>query len=152
MSKASSLEAEEYLPLTTETNDHFRMISAPSVFTRRRKHCKFALNRALRCKKIFSKTWRKIVIIFFLALTTRNPAVLTRKSYCCEAHLDINFSLTEDDSLQRSDLRYAIGFTRTEAMKIPEDVERLLSTLLELGVNEALVAKAQEIFGHKAGT
>lgn len=35
-------------------------------------------------------------------------------------------------------------------MTIPEDVERLLATLLQLGVNEALVAKAQEILGHKA--
>jgi tetratricopeptide (TPR) repeat protein len=35
-------------------------------------------------------------------------------------------------------------------MTIPEDLERLFATLLELGVNEALVAKAQEILSHKA--
>jgi hypothetical protein len=35
-------------------------------------------------------------------------------------------------------------------MTIPEDVERLLATLLQLGVDEAIVAKARAILGHKA--
>ena len=35
-------------------------------------------------------------------------------------------------------------------MTIPEDVDKLLATLLQLGVNEALVAHACEILGHKA--
>ncbi|UCE49215.1 MAG: tetratricopeptide repeat protein [Phycisphaerales bacterium] len=35
-------------------------------------------------------------------------------------------------------------------MTIPKDVERLLATLLQLRVDEAIVAKAREILGHKA--
>ena len=34
-------------------------------------------------------------------------------------------------------------------MTIPEDVETFLATLLQLSVDEALVAKAREILGHK---